>query len=62
MLGSRRLMTSAAFEALKPDPRAEQSKKSKQEKEARLAEMYKEDASLRRLREKFGKKQLKGGF
>lgn len=57
---SRRIALS--IKALKPDPRAEQSKKQKQEKEARLAELYKEDASLRRLREKFGKQQLKGGF
>jgi small subunit ribosomal protein S1 len=57
---SRRIALS--IKALKPDPRAEQSKKSKQEKEARMAELYKEDASLRRLREKFGKQQLKGGF
>lgn len=57
---SRRIALS--IKATKPDPRAEQSKKQKQEKEARLAELYKEDASLRRLREKFGKKELKGGF
>jgi len=57
---SRRIALS--IKATKPDPRAEQSKKQKQEKEARMAELYKEDAGLRRLREKFGKKELKGGF
>jgi hypothetical protein len=58
--GPRRIALS--IQALKPDPRVEQSKKQNQEKEARLAELYKGDASLRRLREKFGKQQLKGGF
>lgn len=57
---SRRIALS--IKATKPDPRAEQSKKQKQDKEARMAELYKEDAGLRRLREKFGKRELKGGY
>lgn len=57
---SRRIALS--IKATRPDPRAEQSKRAKQEKEARMADLYKEDAGLRRLREKFGKQQLKGGI
>ncbi|MCA9288408.1 MAG: S1 RNA-binding domain-containing protein [Phycisphaerales bacterium] len=57
---SRRI--SLSVKATKADPRAEAGKKARQDKEARVAEMYKEDAGLRRLREKFGKQQLKGGI